>query len=136
MIHQKYLDRLIEMGLWHSEPIHLFNGGVRVRKPIETTGNNIAGSDHGLVDFVSEDSDEAKAKEVLIEVSDAPMILFYHDEEAGKWVVSAVDGCGGMLPGDFVNTWDTAEEALKDIEDFYFGDPARMNAKVYVKQDF
>jgi hypothetical protein len=29
-------------------------------------------------------------------------------------------------PGDFLNRWPTAEEAIDDVLDYYFGDPSRM----------
>lgn len=32
-------------------------------------------------------------------------------------------------PGDFLNEWNSPEEAVQDILDFYFGNPDRMEMK-------
>ena len=34
-----------------------------------------------------------------------------------------------MEDGDFLNTWDTPEEAVQDILDYYLGNPERMQVK-------
>lgn len=49
--------------------------------------------------------------------------------EGARWVVSSEDYVPGPGPGDFVHRWDTAEQAVADIVDFYFGDPRRMALK-------
>lgn len=63
------------------------------------------------------------------------MLAFYKHKYADKWIVYAVDCAGGMGPADFVDIWDTPEEAIADIKDFYFGDPARMNLKEAERRD-
>jgi len=51
------------------------------------------------------------------------------DDIRGTWFVLAEDYCPAPGPGDFVDEWTSPDEAVKDILDFYFGDPQRMKAK-------
>ena len=54
------------------------------------------------------------------------MVLYYFEN---KWIVYSVKFAGGMGPGDFVNEWDTIEEAYDDIIDYFFGNSARMSIR-------
>jgi hypothetical protein len=47
----------------------------------------------------------------------------------GKSIVYSVDYIPDPGPGDFVNEWNSIDEALEDILDFFFGDPSRMQLK-------
>ena len=58
---------------------------------------------------------------------DAPPVRLWFDGEV--WVVLAEEYCPGPGPGDFLDEWNTPEEAVEDILSFYFGDPERMRAK-------
>lgn len=60
-------------------------------------------------------------------VCDAPSLVLHR--ASGRWIVSSEDWEPGPGPGDFVNAWDTAEQAVADILDFFFGDLARMARK-------
>lgn len=51
--------------------------------------------------------------------------LFSND----KWQVHLQEGIPNLEEADFIDEWSTPEEAVKDILDFYFGDPARMEKK-------
>ena len=53
-----------------------------------------------------------------------------------RWQVHGQDCAGGLGPADFINEWQTPEEAVKDILDFYFGDPKRMQKKESEEQKF
>jgi hypothetical protein len=53
----------------------------------------------------------------------------FFDPGSGKWVVTVHEYIPGPGPGDFVNVWDTPEEAVADILDYLLGDPARMRVK-------
>ncbi|MBZ0189091.1 MAG: hypothetical protein K8F91_22795, partial [Candidatus Obscuribacterales bacterium] len=46
-----------------------------------------------------------------------------------RWIVRGQEHIPTPGPGDFENEWSTPEEAIKDILEFYFGDPGRMNLK-------
>jgi len=48
---------------------------------------------------------------------------------AASGFVTSHDYVPGPGPGDFVNEWNTAEEAVADILDFYFGSSVRMDIK-------
>jgi hypothetical protein len=54
--------------------------------------------------------------------------LFSND----KWQVHLQEGIPNLEEADFIDEWSTPEEAVKDILDFYFGDPARMEEKAAV----
>lgn len=54
--------------------------------------------------------------------------MWFHSD-GKKWVVTVHDYIPGPGPGDFRNEWDTPEEAVTDILDFFFGDQTRMNVK-------
>ena len=59
--------------------------------------------------------------------SDAPTLNLQSDN--GTWVVSHRGGlCPGPGPGDFWHAHDRLDDAVGDILDFFFGDPARMRA--------
>lgn len=58
---------------------------------------------------------------------DAP-VVFLHQAD-GRWFVTSHDYIPGPGPGDFVDEWRSADDAVSDILEFYFGDPARMAAK-------
>ena len=62
--------------------------------------------------------------EVLV---DTPLVSFFCRD--GKWHVESREYIPGPGPGDFRDEWCTAEEAVADILDFFFGDATRMNAK-------
>jgi len=46
-----------------------------------------------------------------------------------KWQVHLQECIPDLGEADFIDEWSTPEEAVKDILDFYFGDPARMEKK-------
>lgn len=119
---EEVLKRLTDAGLFVSQPYsptHAWPDGVRIGKPRITPGNCISGYDAGYVVL----GDAAMPPDM-----DAPMVVLF-SPFSGTWVVYAVDGVGGMLPGDFVNEWLSLDDAVQDIFDFYFGNPNRMQAK-------
>ncbi len=120
-IPKEYLKKLIECGLWHSKPMGCFGGGVWIVKPSTTKGNRIPDYEPCNVPHQPE--------------SDAPLLSLSPDTQDNKWVVLGVDGAGGMSAADFVTIWNTLDEAIADIKDFYFGDPHRMNAKAAYRLD-
>lgn len=65
---------------------------------------------------------------------DAPMLKFFFYD--GKWQVHGQDCAGGMGPADFIDEWSSPADAVKDIVDFYFGDPARMERKAIEETKF
>ena len=62
---------------------------------------------------------------------DAPPVRLFGDAWRGFF-------CGRIRawqgPGDFVSEWDSVDEAVDDIIDFFLGDPERMNAKVVARK--
>jgi len=128
IIPEKYLNHLRDLGLWFTAAPHCFNHGVRIYKPIEAGGN-------GFVGFVVTDTVgllEENGELVTDPKSDVAVLVSNQNLDE-TWVVSGVDCVGGMGPADFYNAWDSAEEGIADIKDFYFGDPARMRAKARVQ---
>jgi hypothetical protein len=61
---------------------------------------------------------------------DAPTL--YLHTCGSRWFVTSADYVPGPGPGDFIREFASAEEAVSDILDFYFGDPARMALKMTV----
>ncbi len=116
-IPKRHLDQLRAAGLLVSEPLapdsDLFPDGVIVGKPASTPG-------HSLPEFE------------MWWGLDGPVLnapgLFLHSDN-GRWFVTSHDHIPGPGPGDFVNEWATPEQAVADVLDFYFGSPARMDAK-------
>lgn len=117
-IDEKTLDALRERGLHISSPVAAFGDGVYVCKPTVTPGNKVT---RPVGQYIAID-DAVPCPEI-----DAPMLRLLL--ENGKWTVDAHDSAGGTGGGDFVNEWNSAEDAIADICDFYFGDPARMAKK-------
>lgn len=118
-IDKKYLEKLTNSGLHVSVPVQAFRDGVWVGKPTSTRGNHIPGyKESGYTIFGAEAPPDM----------DAPMLKFYMASDR-SWMVRGEDYAGEKGPGDFSNEWETAEEAIDDILDFYFGDPKRMLVK-------
>lgn len=111
------IERLRSAGLFVSEPWpsdHVWPNNVLVGKPVGVPGNSIPGfsTGFGISDRVE---------------FDGPPARFWFNGEV--WLVLAEEYCPGPGPGDFLDEWNTPEEAVEDILNFYFGDPARMQAK-------
>ncbi len=116
-IGEKYLEQLRERGLLTSGPFsprHSLAHAFWIHKPAATKGNSVPDYRMGFVT-----GDETIP-------CDAPSILLRPED--GKWAVWMQEGIPGMRPGDFKNHWDTEQEAIDDILDFYFGNPERMAA--------
>jgi hypothetical protein len=124
-IDEKYLNQLRLAGLFVSHPLGAFMGGVWVVKPTTTPGNNIPGYSSGYISL---------GDEPLCPDNDAPMLKFMHRDDI--WIVDGILSCGGMGPADFIDTWKTPDEAVQDILDYYFGDPARMQKKAAEEEKF
>ncbi len=113
-VDKKYLQILRDAGLCVSKPFvenHSIPSGVKVSKPISTNGNSIPNFKFGF-----------GGTEV-----DAPTLYFFIEQN--KWIVYLQEGIPSMEDGDFLNTWDTPEEAVQDILDYYLGNPERMQVK-------
>lgn len=115
-VDRDYCKPLIDAGL------HLyflgFTYGLRICKPRSVKGNSVPGYRNG---YVSLDDNEGKEFEPE---TDAPFVTFFFNGQ--YWVVWSHEGFPGVQPGDFITEWATANEAIEDILDFYFGDPRRM----------
>jgi hypothetical protein len=117
-IPKHYLDRLRAAGLLVSSepfpPNHVsFPDGVIVGKPSSIPGNSIPGYDS--LNVWGENNAPL----------DAPAILFHFD--GSEWIVTLQEFVPRPGPGDFVDRWHTPAQAVADILDYYFGDPARMD---------
>lgn len=117
VIPEQYLDRLRAAGLLISKPFvpdHVaFPDGVIVAKPAAVVG-------HSLPDYEGSWGSSGP-------MIDAPALCLHCN--GGRWFVTSDDYVPGPGPGDFVNEWDTPEDAVADVLDFYFGNPARMDVK-------
>lgn len=121
-IDEKYLQRLRAAGLLVSAPFsptHAWSDGVRVGKPFTTPGNTIPGYSAGYI-VIGEDAEEPPKM-------DAPWVVLYSVN--GKWMVHSQECAPKAGIGDFHNVWNTSDEAISDILDFYFGNPERMEQK-------
>lgn len=111
-IDDKYLKQLRERHLHVSQPFQkgrTLEDAVRVAKPATVPGNFVLGF-------------ESECGEIPI---NAPALLLRSTNEG--WVVLYQDHVPTPGPGDFENIWQTPQEAVDDILDFYFGNPERMN---------
>lgn len=122
LIPERCLARLRASGLDVSDPYssnHLvYPDGVAIFKPATTIGNAIPG-------FESYDA-------VTGQLFDAPSLALH--AENGRWIVTSHDIIPGPGPGDFVDVWDTPEQAVDDILAFFLGDPRRMEVKRRVRE--
>ena len=115
-IPETYLDELRLAGLLVSDPWeddHPFMPScVGVAKPVHVAGNRqpSRATRWGMGDIV-----------------DTPTLNFFYSD--GNWHVVCHEYKPGPGPGDFHDQWSTGEEAIRDILDFFFGEPARMNAR-------
>jgi len=116
-IPEEYLNQLRSAGLLVSAPLpdkHVTPSCVRVAKPAHIPGNGLPERARTWGPF----------GDVVV---DTPLLDFFHKE--GTWHVVGHDYWPGPGPGDFHDEWSTPEDAIADILAFFFGDPARMNAK-------
>lgn len=124
MIDEQYLDQLRAAGLFISHPIPAFGGGYWICKPTTTAGNNAPDLEFGFISL----EPEPPCPEI-----DAPALKIMFRNK--QWIVDGQDCAGGMGPADFINKWATPEEAVKDILDFFFGDPSRMQKKAEMRYE-
>lgn len=120
-INTSFLQHLLDRGLYVSQPYpqdHGWSRGVRIGKPSNVEGNHIPGYEASFIVI----GDMESPPEM-----DAPMVALFRKDN--KWIVHSQESTPKMGIGDFQNIWETPEEAIEDILDFYFGDPTRMNAK-------
>jgi hypothetical protein len=92
-------------------PIGPFANGFKVGKPAGTLGNSRPGPNS----FWGADK---------IPVN-APIAQIYPWE--GQWIFQVSEYIPGPGPGDFVRFFDTLDEAVTAVLDYYFGDPTVMN---------
>ncbi|MBC7999617.1 MAG: hypothetical protein IAF58_16820 [Leptolyngbya sp.] len=88
---------------------HGWEHGVRLGKPASVKGNKVDG-----LSF--------RVGNVLV---DAPSVVLYTDGQT--WAVELQEHVPNPGPGDFRNLWNSPEEAIADILDYFFGDPERMS---------
>lgn len=123
-IPEQYLDQLRTAGLLASDPFasgHIaFPDGVVIGKPASVPGHSIP------YEYPCEWGNDGT-------VLDAPTLMLHCDST--KWVVTSHDYVPGPGPGDFVDRWDSPEQAIAGILDFYFGSPARMDVKRKARED-
>lgn len=117
-IPEQCIERLQKAGLFVADPMpssHVFPDGVLVGKPSNVQGNSIPGYQTGY-----------RMEDDHVEF-DAPYVWLYSIKDV--WYVLAEEYSPGPGPGDFLDDWATADEAITDILDFFFGDSKRMQAK-------
>ncbi len=110
-IEEKYLQQLRDRNLFVSLPFakgRTLEGSVWIAKPTSIQGNCVSGYTSAV-------------GEVQI---DAPAVLLRPTIEG--WIVQNQEHIPELGPGDFKNVWQTQQEAVDDILDFYFGNPERM----------
>lgn len=110
VIDEEHLHRLQSSGLHVSKvfPVgHPWAGGVRVAKPKSVGGNKI---------------ENYSTKCDGLELNAPPMVFC---PDGDKYDVFTEE-CVPQGPCDIDNKWLTAEEAVDDILDFFFGNPQRM----------
>lgn len=110
---EKYLQELRDRSLFVSKSYpagHVLENGMWIAKPSEIPGNSIP---------------EYNGTYGKIAIN-APAIMLYPTSEG--WVVLHQAHVPELGPGDFKNVWQTLQEAVDDVIDFYFGNPERMQA--------
>lgn len=125
LIEEEFLEKLQEHGLHVSHSFPSLCGGVWVCKPTTTPGHSVPGYSGGYISI----GDVPVCPEI-----DAPMLKFYFHND--KWIVDGQDCAGEMGPADFIDEWQTPEEAVMDILDFFFGNPERMQKKASDHAEF
>jgi hypothetical protein len=112
-LEEKYIQQLRCRKLFVSEPFsarHKMANGVWIAKPASVEGNHV-------------NNYKSSCDEIPI---NAPAVLLLPTEQG--WMVLNQEHIPTSGPGDFKNVWQTQQEAVDDILDFYFGNPARMDA--------
>ncbi len=110
-IDEKYIQQLRDRNLYVSLPFakgRTLEGSVWIAKPTSIQGNCVPGYESAVGHVPT----------------DAPAILLRPTAEG--WVVLNQEHIPELGPGDFKNVWQTQQEAVDDILDFYFGNPERM----------
>jgi hypothetical protein len=108
---ENYLEQLRAAGLIIQGPFpaghRAFPDGVMMSREQETVHGNLAGLK-------------------------SPVVWLHTKDE--RWYVNSLEYVPGPGPGDFGHEFATAEEAVADILDFFFGNPARIAAKGCLRQ--
>src|SRR5262245_39572268 len=107
------IQRLQQAGLLVdlNGPIGPFANGFAVGKPTATSGN----SRPGMKGLWGPDD---------IPIN-APAAAVYPWE--GQWIFEVAEYIPGPGPGDFQRFFDSLDEAVSAVLDYYFGDPTAMN---------
>lgn len=84
---------------------HVYSGGYSICKPIEVIGNSLP--NYKLV-FGSENKE-----------TDAPCSVFFQSK--GKYIFTVWEFIPGPGPGDFWKSFNTPQEAVEAILEYYFG---------------
>ncbi len=79
-----------------------------------------------VTDEDDEEIDQAPG-EIVVHSAGPSIVLVSNDGQ--NWMNYSVEGCGGFLPGDFVNCWDSLDSALEDIIEFFDIGSLRLEAK-------
>lgn len=123
-IAEDHIAKLRSRGLFVAEPRSsdsCYPDGVLVGKPVALPGNHIP-------KFSTSYANLATNEEINF---DAPPVWFFG--HGGVWIVLAQEHSPVPGPGDFIDEWNSPEEAVQDILEFYFGDPQRMQAKAHAR---
>jgi hypothetical protein len=118
------IQKLKDRGLFVSNPkssTHSYPDGVMISKPNSISGNTLPGYTSAFYDV----------NDVTI-TFDAPYLWLFGND--GVWMVLSKDFTPGPGPGDFIDEWNSLDEAVQDIIDFYFGDPKRMEIKASIRK--
>jgi len=113
----KIIDILLARGLLVGDP---FSEG-HVAWPLgRSIGKPISAGGYSLPEYECHWSN-GEGEDVVV---DAPVLQLHFSE--GRWHVTVHEYEPGPGPGDFVHGYSTIDQAVEDIIDYYFGDPARM----------
>lgn len=66
---------------------------------------------------------------IVLDTLDAPLGVLEQSPEPGAWLFRVWDYAPGPGPGDFEREYESFDEAVSAVLDYYFGDPAWMCAE-------
>ncbi|MBO3460427.1 hypothetical protein G7B40_019980 [Aetokthonos hydrillicola Thurmond2011] len=115
MLESKAVARLEKAGLLVRSlgSVSPFANGYSIAKPKSTPGN------------IRKDYECSWGSEEI--PCDAPGANLYPKESKSKWIFEIWEWLPGPGPGDFQKSFESIDEAIAAILEYYFGDPLQMN---------
>jgi hypothetical protein len=94
----------------------------QVYRPVSIPGNRREGFTKNMIHSLG----NYPTDEPEVDVLDAPSCCVLHEKNTDNWTLQVWNWTPGPGPGDFRKQYQTLQEIIEAILEYYFGDPAWM----------